>query len=220
MSRTAQHVWRGQKEACIQRGFRESSQQTVCRIPDSRSKITCDSVMSGEVQRTENQGPYRQHENWQNSQAYVSLIGFRSYYQKVPSCRKTISKESQWKYSWAPECVAIAGNTRSSEIVHHCTLSLGSYIEERCIQDLSTCTDDTGSTCGWTNALSKAGCRLHHHCRAKEHNAEHNICLTFPSFAHRNVVCRLSSLTLCPDVHRPVAVNLQAVSDDRALFTA
>lgn len=80
-----------------------------------------------------------------------------------------MSKERQRKYSWAPEWVAIPGNTSSREIVHHWTLTLGSYIEERCIQDLPTCTDDTGSTCGWTNALSKAGCRLHHHCREKEH---------------------------------------------------
>lgn len=44
--------------------------------------------------------------------------------------------------------------------------------------------------------------------------------LTSSSFAYRKVVCWLSSLTLCPDVHCPVAVNREAVSDNRALFIA
>lgn len=44
--------------------------------------------------------------------------------------------------------------------------------------------------------------------------------LTFAGFAYRNVVCWLSSLTLCPDVHCMVAVILDAVSDYGALFIA
>lgn len=41
---------------------------------------------------------------------------------------------------------------------------------------------------------------------------------TFAGFAYGNVVCGLSSLTLCPDVHCPVPFNMEAVSDDRALL--
>lgn len=47
-----------------------------------------------------------------------------------------------------------------------------------------------------------------------------NTALTFAGSAYRNVVCWLSSLTLRPDVHCPVAVNLEAVSDYGALFIA
>lgn len=47
-----------------------------------------------------------------------------------------------------------------------------------------------------------------------------NVVLTFASSAYRNVVCWLSSLTLCPDVHCPVTVNVEAVSDYGALFIA
>lgn len=44
--------------------------------------------------------------------------------------------------------------------------------------------------------------------------------LTFAGSAYRNVVCWLSSLTLCPDVHCKVAFILDAVSDYGALFIA
>lgn len=47
-----------------------------------------------------------------------------------------------------------------------------------------------------------------------------NMGLTFASSAYSNVVCWLSSLTFCPDVHCPVTVNKEAVSDYGALFTA
>lgn len=38
--------------------------------------------------------------------------------------------------------------------------------------------------------------------------------ITFPSLPHRDVVRGLSSLALCPDVHCPVAVIMEAVSED------
>lgn len=41
-----------------------------------------------------------------------------------------------------------------------------------------------------------------------------------PSSANRNVVCRLPTLTLCPDVHCAVRVNVQAISDHRALLSS
>lgn len=44
--------------------------------------------------------------------------------------------------------------------------------------------------------------------------------LTFGCSAYRNIVCGLSSLTLCSDVHCPVVVNLEAVSDYGALLIA
>lgn len=71
---------------------------------------------------------------------------------RFPACYKTTSKGTQRLYSWPPECAAIPGNTAPRETVHHWASTLGSYIEERCIQGLPTCTDDTGSTCGWANA--------------------------------------------------------------------
>lgn len=44
--------------------------------------------------------------------------------------------------------------------------------------------------------------------------------LTFSSFAYSKIVCWLSSLRLCPDVHCVVTLNWKAVSDYRALFFA
>jgi len=42
--------------------------------------------------------------------------------------------------------------------------------------------------------------------------------LTSASSAYSNIVRRLTTLTLRPDVHRAVTVNVQAISDHRALL--
>lgn len=42
--------------------------------------------------------------------------------------------------------------------------------------------------------------------------------LTSASSAYSNIVCWLTTLTLCPDVHCAVTINIQAISDHRALL--
>lgn len=42
--------------------------------------------------------------------------------------------------------------------------------------------------------------------------------LTSSSSAYSNIICGLTTLTLCPDVHCAVAIDIQAISDHRALL--
>lgn len=72
------------------------------------------------------------------------------------------------------------------------------------------------------NLLHYIESKLRCHCcmTTKYEHGTVNMGLTFSGSAYRNVVCWLSSLTLCPDVHCPVTINLEAVSDYRALFMA
>lgn len=44
--------------------------------------------------------------------------------------------------------------------------------------------------------------------------------ITFSSFSHSDIVCRFSSLALCPDVHCPFQILQEAVSDYGTLLWA
>ena len=50
--------------------------------------------------------------------------------------------------------------------------------------------------------------------------AQFHVPLTSAGFAYGNVVCWLSPNALCPDVHRPIVLSVEAVPDDRALLAA